>query len=120
MQNLEKFGRTISKLSSFTGDVSGLSKAVNTLRKLPALAGELKNLDLGGLPQKMQTLESALSGLSGIAKPTGLTSSLNALKKIPEITSSLDVKVIDDFGDKIEKLANKLAPLAIQIEKVGN
>ena len=43
IQNLEKFGRTISKLSSFTADVSGFSKAINTLRKLPALAGELKS-----------------------------------------------------------------------------
>ncbi|MBR4965680.1 MAG: hypothetical protein IKY53_04220, partial [Lachnospiraceae bacterium] len=120
LQNLEKFGRTISKLTTFTADVSGLTKAVNTLRKLPALAGELKALDLGGLPEKMQSLENALSGLSGIANPKGLTSSLNALKKIPEITNSLDVKVIDEFGDKIERLAAKLGPLATQIDKVGN
>ena len=120
LQNLEKFGRTISRLGSFTADVSGFSKAVNTLRKLPALAGELKGLDLGGLPAKMQSLETALSGLSGIANPQGLTSAVNALKKIPEITNSLDVKIIDEFGDKIERLAAKLAPLATQIEKVGN
>lgn len=120
LQNLEKFGRTISRLTTFTADVSGLTKAVNTLRKLPALAGELKGLDLGGLPEKMQSLENALSGLSGIANPKGLTSSLNALKKIPEITNSLDVKVIDEFGDKIERLAAKLAPLATQIDKVGS
>ena len=120
LQNLEKFGRTLSKLNSISIDSSGLSKTINTLRKLPALAGELKSLDLNGLPEKMQSLGNALSGLSNIANPKGLTSSLNALKKIPEITNSLDTRTIDTFGDRIERLASRLAPLAAQIEKVGN
>lgn len=120
IQALEKFGRTISKLGQFTGNVSGFSKAINTLRKLPAIAKELKTLDLSGFSSQMQALESGMAGLSGIANPKGLTSSLNALKKIPEITSSLNTQVIDEFGDKIEKLAAKLGPLATQIDKVGN
>ena len=120
IQALERFGNAFKRVSQFTGDSSGFSKAINTLRKLPALAGELKTLDLSGFSAQMQALESGMSSLSGIANPKGLTSSLNALKKIPEITSSLNGQVIDEFGDKIEKLASKLGPLAIQIEKVGN
>ena len=120
IQNLEKFSRTLSRLGQFTGNVSGFTKAVNTLRKLPQLAGELKTVDFSGFSSQMQALESGMSGLSGIASPKGLSSSLNALKKIPEITNSLNPQLIDDFGDKIEKLSAKLAPLAIQIEKVGN
>lgn len=120
IQALERFGNTFKRVSQFTGDSSGFSKAINTLKKLPALAGELKTLDLSGFSAQMQALESGMSSLSGIANPKGLTSSLNALKKIPEITNSLDTKTLDEFGDKIEKLATKLGPLAIQIEKVGN
>ena len=120
IQSLERFGRTISKMGQFTGNVSGFSKAINTLRKLPQLAEGLKTVDLSGFSAQMQALESGMSGLSGIANPKGLTSSLNALKKIPEITSSLNTQVIDEFGDKIEKLAMKLGPLATQIDKVGN
>lgn len=120
IQSLERFGRTIKNLGQFTGNVSGFSKAINTLRKLPQLAGELKTLDLSGFSSQMQALENGMAGLSGIANPKGLTSSLNALKKIPEITNSLNTQMIDEFGDKIEKLSAKLAPLAIQIEKVGN
>lgn len=120
IQNLDKFARVLSKLGQFTGNVSGFSKAVNTLKKLPQLAGELKSVDFSGFSSQMQALESGMAGLSGIASPKGLTSSLTALKKIPEITNSLNPQLIDEFGDKIEKLAAKLAPLAIQIEKVGN
>lgn len=120
IQALERFGNAFKRVSQFTGDSSGFSKAINTLRKLPALAGELKTLDLSGFSAQMQALESGMSSLSGIANPKGLTTSLNALKKIPEITSSLNPQIIDEFGDKIEKLAAKLAPLATQIEKVGN
>ena len=120
IQALDRFGNAFKRVSQFTGDSSGFSKAINTLRKLPALAGELKTLDLSGFSAQMQALESGMAGLSGIANPKGLTSSLNALKKIPEITSSLNPQVIDEFGDKIEKLAAKLGPLATQIEKVGN
>ena len=120
IQALERFGNAFKRVSQFTGDTSGFSKAINTLRKLPALAGELKTLDLSGFSAQMQALESGMSSLSGVANPKGLTTSLNALKKIPEITSSLNPQVIDEFGDKIEKLAAKLAPLATQIDKVGN
>jgi len=120
IQSLERFSKTLSKLGQFTGNVSGFSKAVNTLRKLPQLAGELKSVDFSGFSSQMQALESGMAGLSGIANPKGLTSSLNALKKIPEITSSLNPQLIDEFGDKIEKLSAKLAPLATQIDKVGN
>ena len=120
IQSLERFAKTLSKLGQFTGNVFGFSKAVNTLKKLPQLADELKSVDFSGFSSQMQALESGMAGLSGISNPKGLTSSLNALKKIPEITSSLNTQVIDEFGNKIEKLSAKLAPLAIQIEKVGN
>ena len=120
IQSLERFGRTISRMGQFTGNVSGFSKAINTLKKLPSLAGELKSVDFSGFSSQMQALENGMSGLSGIEKASGLTSSLNALKKIPEITSSLNPQIIDEFGDKIEKLSAKLAPLATQIDKVGN
>ena len=120
IQALEKFGRVFSKMSTFTANVSGFSKAMNSLKKLPSLAGELKSVDFSGFSAQMQALDSGMSSLSGIANPKGLTSSLNALKKIPEITSALNPQIIDEFGDKIEKLAAKLAPLATQIDKVGN
>ena len=120
IQALDRFGNAFKRVSQFTGDSSGFSKAINTLKKLPALAGELKTLDFNGFSAQMQALESGMSSLSGIANPKGLTSSLNALKKIPEITSSLNPQIIDEFGDKIEKLAAKLGPLATQIDKVGN
>ncbi len=120
IQALDRFGNAFKRVSQFTGDSSGFSKAINTLKKLPALVGELKTLDLSGFSAQMQALESGMSSLSGVTNPKGLTSSLNALKEIPEITSSLNPQIIDEFGDKIEKLAAKLAPLATQIDKVGN
>ena len=119
IQALERFGNVFKKVSGFTTNASGFSKAINSLKKLPSLAGELKSVDFGGFSAQMQALESGMSGLSGIADPKGLKSSLTALKKIPEITSSLKPQIIDEFGDKMEKLAAKLAPLATQIDKVG-
>lgn len=120
IQSLDKFGKAISNLGQLVGSTSGLSKAINTLKKLPSLAGELNAIDFSGFSSQMQALDNAMSGLSGIANPTGLTNSVKALKQIPEITNSLNAKVIDEFGDKMEKLATKLAPLAAQIEKVGD
>lgn len=119
LQNLEKFGRVFSKMSSFTANVSGFSKAINSLRKLPQIAGELKTLDLGNFSSQMQKLDSSLSGLSNIGNPAGLKSSLTALKKIPEITNSLDTATLDKFESQIKQLTTALGPLATQLDKVG-
>ena len=120
IQSLERFNRTISKLGQFTGNISGFSKAINSLKKLPAIAGELKSVDLSGFTSQMQALERGMAGLSGIASPKGLTSSLTALKKIPEITRTLDASTLDRFEKEVKQLTAALAPLATQIEKVGN
>ena len=118
--NLDKFGKTLSRLNQFTANISGFSKAINSLKKLPQIAGELKAVDFGSFSTQMQSLENSMAGLSTIAKPTGLNSSLNALKKIPEITKGLDAKIIDEFAEKIDKLSNALDPLATKINQVAS
>lgn len=118
IQNIEKIAKALPKLSSI-GDASGLTKTINSLKKIPEAAKGLNGIDFSKLSIQMQSLASAMSALTAVAKPSGLTSSLTALKKIPDIVKMLDTAVLDQFEASMKRLAAALGPLATKINEVA-
>lgn len=112
--NRKNLGALKSALSGLTGVKTNLTTTANQLNKLNAAMADLKVED-----SKLQTLASALSKLSSLQKATGLNSTINALKKIPEVTKLLDATDLDAFATQIQKVVSAVAPLATAMDKVS-
>ena len=96
-----------------------ITQATNGLKKLAGALNEL-NPALNGLnAAKLQQLRAAVSGLANIQKLSGLNSAINTLKKLPEVISGLDTGNLDKLESQMKRLAQAIAPLATQIDKIG-
>lgn len=104
---------------------SGLTSIVNTLAKIPSVVAGLDSKTLEQLSAATWPLSIALQNLKAVANLgdaksfSGLSSILNSLKKIPEVTKKLQEINMDDFGDQIKYVAEAMAPLATEMDKVG-
>ena len=81
------------------------------------LNGALSGLNINS--KKITELKSALSGLSDVQKSTGLTSTINALKKLPQISKELSATDLSKFAGQMTQVANAVRPLASEMEKVS-
>lgn len=68
---------------------------------------------------KIGELATALGSLSAVPKASGLTSTINALKKLPQITESLNATDLNAFGAKMREVAAAIRPLANEMQKVS-
>ena len=112
--NRKSLGALKSALSGLSGVKTNLTTTANQLNKLNAAMGDLKVEDT-----KIQALTDSLSKLGSLQKATGLNSTINALKKIPEVTKLLKATDLDAFAVQIQKVVTAMAPLATAMDKVS-
>lgn len=112
---LDKLAASLVNLKSAAKGGAGLSTLARGLERINA---SLSGTGLNG--SKIQSLVSALNGLSQIQKATGLNSVVNSLKKLPDISSSLEKLDLDKFASQIQRVASAMKPLATEMEKVSN
>ena len=104
-------------LSESAKGIRSVSSALNRISSV-----DLKGLNLSGLKGKMNSLQNGLSPLSKV-DASGLrsvSSALNSIAKIPDFSSKLNSKTLDDFATSCKKITDALDPLASKIETVGN
>ena len=65
-------------------------------------------------------MTSALNGLSSIQKSSGLSSTINALKKLPQISESLEKADLGKFAVQMNQVADAMRPLATEMQKVSS
>lgn len=124
MSGLDKITSFLNGLSSVntTASTKSINTVVNAIKKIPAAVSGLNGTDYYAMKDNIREVANGLSQLSildaGNLKSVG--SALNAFGKIPELTNKLDPKTLDAFAVACEKISTSLAPLASQLDKVGN
>lgn len=98
--------------AKITVAVNGLQKLANTLYSLQPAIHKLDT-------RRLNELATSVAGLAGIQKLSGLNSALNTLQKIPAIVAGMDSANLTKFATQMQSLSAALAPLAMQIEKIG-
>lgn len=122
MDGLSKINDFMDRISNvnLSESAKGIRSVASALTRISSV--DLKGLDLSGLKGKMNSLQNGLSPLSKV-DASGLrsvSSALNSIAKIPDFSSKLDSKTLDDFATSCKKITDALDPLASKIETVGN
>ena len=122
MDGLSRINDFMDRISNvnLSESAKGIRSVASTLTRISSV--DLKGIDLSGLKGKMNSLQNGLSPLSKV-DASGLrsvSSALNSIAKIPDFSSKLDSKTLDDFATSCKKITDALDPLASKIETVGN
>jgi hypothetical protein len=122
MDGLSRINDFMDRISNvnLSESAKGIRSVASALTRISSV--DLKGLDLSGLKGKMNSLQNGLSPLSKV-DASGLrsvSSALNSIAKIPDFSSKLDSKTLDDFATSCKKITDALDPLASKIETVGN
>lgn len=119
LSRINDFMDRISKVN-LSESAKGIRSVASALTRISSV--DLKGIDLSGLKGKMNSLQNGLSPLSKV-DASGLrsvSSALNSIAKIPDFSSKLNSKTLDDFATSCKKITDALDPLASKIETVGN
>ena len=119
LSRINDFMDGISKVN-LSESAKGIRSVASALTRISSV--DLKGLDLSGLKSKMNGLQNGLSPLSKVNASSlrSVSSALNSIAKIPDFSSKLDSKTLDDFATSCKKITDALDPLASKIETVGN
>lgn len=119
LSRINDFMDRISKVN-LSESAKGIRSVASALTRISSV--DLKGIDLSGLKSKMNGLQNGLSPLFKVdaASLRSVSSALNSIAKIPDFSSKLDSKTLDDFATSCKKIADALDPLASKIETVGN
>ena len=122
MDGLSRINDFMDRISNvnLSESAKGIRSVASALTRISSV--DLKGLNLSGLKGKMNSLQNGLSPLSKV-DASGLrsvSSALNSIAKIPDFSSKLDSKKLDDFATSCKKITDALDPLASKIETVGN
>lgn len=122
MDGLSRINDFMDRISNvnLSESAKGIRLVASALTRISSV--DLKGIDLSGLKSKMNSLQSGLSPLSKVdaASLRSVSSALNSIAKIPDFSSKLDSKTLDDFATSCKKITDALDPLASKIETVGN
>lgn len=122
MDGLSRINDFMDRISNvnLSESAKGIRSVASALTRISSV--DLKGLDISGLKGKMNSLQNGLSPLSKV-DASGLrsvSSALNSIAKIPDFSSKLGSKTLDDFAISCKKITDALDPLASKIETVGN
>lgn len=122
MDGLSRINDFMDRISNvnLSESAKGIRSVASALTRISSV--DLKGLDLSGLKSKMNGLQNGLSPLSKVDASSlrSVSSALNSIAKIPDFSSKLDSKTLDDFSTSCKKITDALDPLAFKIETVGN
>ena len=112
--NLDALTDSMTRLKAAVKGGAGLTAVKKQLESLNTSLNSI-NINTG----KIGELATALGSLSTVQKASGLTSTINALKKLPQITASLNATDLNAFGAKMREVAAAVRPLANEMQKVS-
>ena len=115
---IDQLATALTNLKSVAKGGAGLTTTTKQLQALSNAAKLINGTSLNS--QKIQQFASAMNSLSAIQKASGLNSSINALKKLPEISTALDKADLGKFAKQINQVASAMKPLASEMQKVSN
>ncbi len=122
MDGLSRINDFMDRISNvnLSESAKGIRSVASALTRISSV--DLKGIDLSGLKGKMNSLQNGLSPLSKVdaASLRSVSSALNSIAKIPDFSSKLDSKTLDDFATSCKEITDALDPLASKIETVGN
>lgn len=115
INNLRNFANAAGALSSLNGikisssignQLASIGAAVELLNSTPL------NLDI------VQNIADAVAPLANVGK-ANMTPAINQLKKIPEVARELEKVDVARFKQTVQEIANAMAPLAQELDKIG-
>lgn len=116
-----KVNELATALSNLKNAAKGGAGLTTVSRQLQALANAANMVNSSNVNiTKLKELTSALNSLSAVQKASGLTSTINSLKKLPDITSQLGKADMGKFATQMQQVASAMAPLANEMQKVAN
>ena len=115
---IEQLATALSNLKSAAKGGAGLTTTTKQLQALSNAAKLINGTNLNS--QKIQQFASAMNSLSTIQKASGLNSTINALKKLPEISAALNKADLGKFAQQMNQVAAAMRPLATEMQKVAN
>lgn len=116
-----KIDQLATALTNLKSAAKGGAGLTTTTKQLQALSNAAKLINGTNLDsQKIQQFASAMNSLSTIQKASGLNSTINALKKLPDISTALDKADLGKFAQQMNQVASAMRPLATEMQKVAN
>lgn len=116
-----KIERLATALTNLKSSAKGGAGLTTTTKQLQALSNAAKLINGTNLnSQKIQQFASAMNSLANIQKASGLSSTINALKKLPDIGTELDKADLGKFAQQMNQVATAMRPLATEMQKVAN
>ena len=115
-----KIKQLATALTNLKSSAKGGAGLTTTAKQLQALSNAAKLINGTNLnSQKIQQFASAMNSLAKIQKASGLSSTINALRKLPEISSSLGKMNLGKFATQMNQVATAMRPLATEMQKVA-
>lgn len=115
---IDQLATALTNLKSAAKGGAGLTTTTKQLQALSNAAKLINGTNLSS--QKIQQFASAMNSLANIQKASGLSSTINALKKLPDISTALDKADLGKFAQQMNQVASAMRPLATEMQKVAN
>ena len=115
---IDQLATALTNLKSAAKGGAGLTTTTKQLQALSNAAKLINGTNLNS--QKIQQFASAMNSLANIQKASGLSSTINALKKLPDISTELDKVDLGKFAQQMNQVAAAMRPLATEMQKVAN
>ena len=113
---IDALATALTNLKAAAKGGAGLTTVSKQMQALASAAASLNNTGIG----KLRKIAPALNSLSSIQKSSGLNSTVNALKKLPEIRTALNKADLGKFAQQMNQVASAMRPLATEMQKVAN
>lgn len=115
---IDQLVTALSNLKSVAKGGAGLTTVSKQLKALSDAANMVNGTNLNA--GKLKEFSEAMNSLANIQKASGLSSTINSLKKLPEISSALESMDLGKFATQMNQVANAMRPLATEMQRVAN
>ena len=113
-KNLDDLAAALARVKGAAKGGIGLTAVANQLSKLN---NALAKINVNSV--QIVKLIGSLNALSTVQKSTGLNSTINTLRKLPEVTKQLESTNLGQFAAQMRQVADAVRPLATEMQKVS-